>query len=167
MTCFPKLNISVFILCKLRNYWGISGKLDRKPEMSVICWLGFQGAHAINLHQEQYWWTEAQGLPIHHIHPGDVSEAQRAVGQGPLCSESTAKKWPHSGLVAEENNPSGIRWNSIFSFRGGRILLTFKCWWSVILNASLLLGLYIGFHLVSDSTDFTEEIFFNGIFVAQ
>ena len=29
------------------------------------------------------------------------------------------------------------------------------------------MGLYIGFHLVSDSTDFTEEMFFNGIFVAQ
>ena len=29
------------------------------------------------------------------------------------------------------------------------------------------MGLYIGFHLVSDSTDFTEEVFFNGIFVAQ
>ena len=37
----------------------------------------------------------------------------------------------------------------------------------MILNTSLSLGLYIGFHWVSDSTDFTEKTFFNGIFVAQ
>lgn len=70
--------------------------------MSAVCWLGFQVAHTINLHQEQYWWTEPQGMPIHHIHPGNVSETQRAVGQGPPCSDSTTKKWPQSGLVTEE-----------------------------------------------------------------
>lgn len=166
MTCFPKLNISVFILCKLRNYWGIFGKLDRKPEMSVICWLGFQVAHAINLHQEQYWWTEPQGMPAitftQEMWVRIKGQWDRDLyAQIPLPRNGLTQALSQKKITLQES------WNSIFSFRGGRILLTFKHWWSVILNASLLLGLYIGFHLVSDSTDFTEEIFFNGIFVAQ
>ena len=51
-----------------------------------------------------------------------MSENQRAVRQGPLCSDSTAKKWPKSALAVEENNPLGIRLNPMLSFRGGRIL---------------------------------------------
>lgn len=89
--------------------------------MSPICCVRFNVANTVSLHQEQYWWADPWGATITFT-KDNMTEDQRAVKHGPLCPNSTSKKWPKSALVIEENNPLGTSGNPILSFRGGMIL---------------------------------------------